>query len=259
MLLSVGMELGINPIAVDDNVKPSKDDEDNDDNNQNKDENTLKTPGGLWTRGIGRRKRCRHDRNVGGKLACGVGCDSEWDGKEEGKGQEEGDGRMAIEDASEGDNKQTKEEREKKEAVLKKMREGLIDPSKAISNPISDPSSSSESNKTKLKRLLQLILLADVVRGDPDPNVNLSPSTSSSKKLFDTVKLNSDHTKLIFRDLMGSEAFCFIVFDGSNDSNNGSDSNDSDSDSNALHNAVVQSEDENFRQTVIQALKLLAH
>lgn len=261
MLMSVGQELksskgaGINKTLSSGNSNNSSSGSCSD--------GLLEVPGGLWTTGLGRRKRCRHSlRNkrqpqVDAETECDKGCDDkEYGIKMEGISSNEQDELSRKEDDKVAMNE--------KEEILKKMKNGTLDPSKNL--PIEayqiarnippldlspDSSCTDTSNMKKLKRMLQLLLLADDLRMDLN---------GKKQKWFDSVKLNSDGTKLIFRsfNIPRAEAFCFIVW-GSKKKEDVDDNNEMQSDTNDRldHSAVVQSEDQNFRRIVIEALQLI--
>ena len=176
---------------------------------------------------------------------------------------------MADEDSAAGEDGQQKNEkievdRNLEMEVLKKMKNGNLDPSKnlpidayeiakniSLSNANSSSPHTDTSNMKKLMRMLQLILLAD------DMRLN---SNGDKQKWFDSVKLNLDGTKLIFRskDILNAEAFCFIVWGHKNKDNVDGKNDEIDGMNDRLdHSAVVQCENEDFRGIVIEALQLI--
>ena len=234
--------------------------------------NLKEIPGGLWTKGIGRRKRCRHNldaKNNGSKMSCDSNCEEDID-----QLKPDIDGETIELDANSDRqariNSQINEEKVKvRDEVLKKMKSGTLDPSKSLSECAlslsksiwvnnSDINSNTNTNNdasgtTKLKRLLQLILIAD--------NSRLN-SKGEKEKLFESVKMNNDNTKIIFRsnDKNGFEAFCYIVWGNENKNEVENERNENsiirnNGEKNGEHNAVVQSDNDGFRMTVIQAMK----
>ena len=235
---------------------------------------TIDTPGGLWTKGVGRRKRCRHstsnNQNKSNNNICDENCDQDVKNENQLITKNAGDtdeeiNRNVIEDEN---------DKERNE-ILKKMKSGLLDPSRSlpeISKNILSNIKESENGETisselKLKRLLRLILLAD------DSRLN---DKKEKEKSFESVKLNSDNTKIIFRSggNNGFEAFCYIVWGkkseigkGDNSQNNGNeDKNGKENGAGTemeigiekegeSHSAVVQCDNDGFKSTVIQALQ----
>ena len=289
MLMSVGEEL----LSTKKVINTSNTNSSNNTSSSNNGSDMKNIPGGLWTRGVGRRKRCRHTKvkNENGDFNCSDECNVKSENGEDGNDGNNGNeiDAMLMEVVRD-------ERDEKEEEVLKKMRGGLLDPSVALSadalhlaknDNISDNNTANSnnnnniaSNTIKLKRMLQLLKLSDDNRKD---------SMGNKQKIFESVKLNSDNTKIIFRNSDGAEAYCYIVWgknrmggvktegdnevdivmrgdeiDGSNNDNTSGSSNENSSDSNGdgdgdgnIHSAVVQSENESFRSTVIQALRLM--
>ena len=208
---------------------------------------TIDTPGGLWTKGVGRRKRCRHstsnNQNKSNNNICDENCDQDVKNENQLITKNAGDtdeeiNRNVIEDEN---------DKERNE-ILKKMKSGLLDPSRSlpaialtISKNILTNLAESEngevaSNELKLKRLLQMILFAD--------NSRLNEKKEKEKS-FESVKLNSDNTKIIFRSSgnNGFEAFCYIVWEIGN--------------AGESHSAVIQCDNDGFKSTVILALQSL--
>ena len=205
----------------------------------------IDTPGGLWTKGVGRRKRCRHtssascdkDKDKINSDTCDENCESDI------KNENQLDGNNGLD---ENRNKMENENDKDRNEVLKKMKNGLLDPSKSlpaialtISKNILTNLTESEngeiaSNELKLKRLLQMILFAD--------NSRLNEKKEKEKS-FESVKLNSDNTKIIFRSSgnNGFEAFCYIVWEIGN--------------AGESHSAVIQCDNDGFKSTVILALQ----
>jgi hypothetical protein len=276
MLLSVGEELKstTKPVKITEINQKEKD----------KMKNLSTVPGGLWTSGTGRRRRCGHTvgkHKIGG--VCGIECDGDNNNNNdiEYSGEGNNGNGNSKERGSNGNSIMEVERNEMREEVLKKMKNGMLDPSKGLpsdaislaknifndNNNNNNNSNSDEkaSSILRLKRLLSLLERADNTR------IN---EKGEKEKLFESVKLNSDNTKLIFRsnDNNGNEAFCFFVW-GNNDNkdknengngDNNEDKNNNDNENgnenkneneNGNHNAVVQSSSESFRKTVIQALK----
>ena len=234
----------------------------------------IDTPGGLWTKGVGRRKRCRHtlsascdkDKDRINSDTCDENCES--DVKYENQldsNNEVNENRNKIENENENDKDRNE--------VLKKMKNGLLDPSRSlpaialtISKNILTHLTAAEngeiaSNELKLKRLLQMILFAD--------NSRLNEKKEKEKS-FESVKLNSDYTKIIFRSSgnNGSEAFCYIVWgkkNGNSDDNNSQNHGNGDNNGNGKeteignagesHSAVIQCDNDGFKSTVILALQ----
>ena len=261
MLMSVGEELKTSKSDIKNKNISNNDNKNNSSSDRGSDSSgttgLLEIPGGLWTTGVGRRKRCRHsngnkkDNGRYEEIECNRGCEEEYGIKAETYYTEK-DEKMKMEEM-EIDRKQEIE-------VLKKMKNGTLDPSKNlpidayeiaknISQPHSDSKSkqSDTSNMKKLMRMLQLILLAD------DMRLN---SNGDKQKWFDSVKLNLEGTKLIFRsnDIVNAEAFCFIVWGHQDKDNVDNENNINDR---LDHSAVVQSDNEDFRRIVIQALQLI--
>ena len=272
----------------------------------------LDTPGAIWTSGVGRRKRCRHSircKKEGGErgseggdgIECGEECTMKTENDTLNSNSNSNDnGQEEVERNRDRKEKKTKED------VIEMMREGTLDPSRNLpknayqiathttDNEVDEKirhennygnnnnnnnynNNNDTTNSKKLKRMLQLLLLADELR------IN---ENGEKRKWFESVKLNTDFTKLIFRSFerQGSEAFCFIIWgDKNNNENNNSEgegknndnSNNNNDENNDQHNidentenkdennmkmnhsAVVQCEDEIFRKTVIQALQLI--
>jgi hypothetical protein len=253
MLLSVGEELKST-------TKPVKITEINE-REKNKKINLSAIPGGLWTSGTGRRRRCGHtvDKNKNG-TGCGVECvgDDRGDMEYSGEGQGNGQGNSSSKENGGNENSKMDVERnEMREEVLKKMKNGLLDPSKALpsdaisiaKNIFNDIDSYDEkvSNVLRLKRFLQLIL-----------NAERSRCEKGEETLFESVKLNSDNTKLNFRskDKIPFDAYCFFVW-GNNDNNerNKDENENKKENENANHNAVISCSNPTFKEIVIQAIK----
>ena len=231
-------------------------------------------PGGLWTKGIGRRKRCRHNldaKNNNSKMVtCDKNCEEEFD-----QLKPEVDGEIVELDVNSDkesriDSQIIEDKMKIRDEVLKRMKSGILDPSKSLSECAlslsksiwvnnGDANSNTNTNNdtsgtTKLKRLLQLILIAD--------NSRLN-SKGEKEKLFESVKMNNDNTKIIFRsnDKNGFEAYCYIVW---GDENKNDDKNENETrtisttnngEKSGEHNAVVHSDNDGFRMTVIHAIK----
>ena len=131
---------------------------------------------------------------------------------------------MAIDTEKESNRNINEDENDKdRNEVLKKMKNGLLDPSRSLpaisknilSNIKESENGESISSELKLKRLLRLLLLAD------DSRLN-----DKKEKSFESVKLNSDNTKIIFRSSgnNGFEAFCYIVWGKKSETGNGNNS-----------------------------------
>ena len=264
MLMSVGEELKSSKIKIKNKIISNNDSKNNSSSGGGSESGTtglLEIPGGLWTTGVGRRKRCRHSKGTKkgygsyAETECNRGCDEECGVK--------------LEDSAGGEDGQQKNEkievdRNLEMEVLKKMKNGNLDPSKnlpidayeiakniSLSNANSSSPHTDTSNMKKLMRMLQLILLAD------DMRLN---SNGDKQKWFDSVKLNLDGTKLIFRskDILNAEAFCFIVWGHKNKDNIDGKNDEIDGINDRLdHSAVVQCENEDFRRIVIEALQLI--
>jgi hypothetical protein len=234
---------------------------------------TIDTPGGLWTKGVGRRKRCRHSTSnnqnkSNNNYVCDENCDQDVKNENQLMMKNELDTDKEI-NRNINDDKNDKDRNE----VLKKMKNGLLDPSRSlpeISKNILSNTNESENGETisselKLRRLLRLILLAD------DSRLN---DKKEKEKSFESVKLNSDNTKIIFRSSgnNGFEAFCYIVWGkkseigkGDNSQNNGNDDKNAKDNGKVTeigiekegesHSAVVQCDNDGFKSTVIQALQ----
>lgn len=233
----------------------------------------IDTPGGLWTKGVGRRKRCRHSTSNNQNKSknsdiCDENCDQDI------KNENQLITKNELDTAKEINGNINEDENDKdRNEVLKKMKNGLLDPSRslpAISKNILSNIKESENGETisselKLKRLLRLILLAD------DSRLN---DKKEKEKSFESVKLNSDNTKIIFRSSgnNGFEAFCYIVWGkkseigkDSNSKNNGNDDKNGKENGTGTeidiekegesHSAVVQCDNDGFKSTVIQALQ----
>jgi len=118
------------------------------------------------------------------------------------------------------------EEDDARELLLKKMKTGLLDPSQAL--PKDAISLTMNDSKMKLISVKESIL------------------NGSHKNIFSSIQLNTNGNTLIFRGQENNnnipEAFCFILWN-TNDNNNNS------------HNAVIKSEDDDFRQKVILAIQ----
>jgi hypothetical protein len=256
MLLSVGEELKST-------TKPLKITEINQKEKEKK-SNLSAIPGGLWTSGTGRRRRCGHtmDKNKNG-TACGVECDRDNRGDVAYSGEGEGNGQSNS--TERGNNEYSKmdvERNEKREEILKKMKNGLLDPSKALpSDAISiaknifndsnekniDSNDEKVSSVLRLKRFLQLVL-----------NAERSRLEKGEKTLFESVKLNSDNTKLNFRskDKIPFDAYCFFVWGNNDNIDKNKDENENENkNENANHSAVISCSDLSFKEIVIQAIK----
>lgn len=229
----------------------------------------IDTPGGLWTKGVGRRKRCRHstsnNQNKSNKNdICDENCDQDVKNENQLISTNQIDPEKEI-NKSNNDDVNDKDRNE----ILKKMKNSLLDPSRSLpaisknilSNIIDSENGETISNELKLKRLLRLILSADDLRLN---------DKKEKEKSFESVKLNSDNTKIIFRSSgnNGFEAFCYIVWGKKNEIGKGNNSeNNGNEDSNGKeteiemekegesHSAVVQCDDDGFKSTVIQALQ----
>ena len=260
MLQSVGEELKTTVVR-----EPAVNDEIKNKNTENTNR-VVDTPGGLWTKGVGRRKRCRH--------ASSVNCDKDKDKMNSDICDENCDTDVKYENQlDENRNKIENENDKDRNDVLKKMKNGLLDPSRSlpaialtISKNILTNLTESEngeiaSNELKLRRLLQMILFAD--------NSRLNEKKEKEKS-FESVKLNSDNTKIIFRSSgnNGFEAFCYIVWGKKNvigDDNNSQDHGNGDTNGKGeeagignvgeTHSAVIQCDDDGFKSTVILALQ----
>jgi hypothetical protein len=146
--------------------------------------------------------------------------------------------------------------------LIKKMKSSELDPRVALSpevvellknqsstttatnivgaGPLEEP-----SHRLKLERLRNLILAAD-----------------KYADVFESIKLNGDHTKLIFRSKTqpAVEAFVFILFSGEEDDVGSSDVTMRGADNGAdgtLHNAVINCSNPEFRQVVSHMLQSL--
>ena len=230
----------------------------------------IDTPGGLWTKGVGRRKRCRH--------ASSVSCDKDKDKDKMNSDicDENCDLDLKYENQSDGNRNKIENENDNdkdRNEVLKRMKNGLLDPSRSLpaialtisknilTNLTESKNGEIASNELKLKRLLQMILFAD--------NSRLNEKKVKEKS-FESVKLNSDNSKIIFRSTgnNGFEAFCYIVWGKKNEIGDGNNSQDhGNGDKNGKgeetgignaeesHNAVIQCDDDGFKSTVILALQ----
>jgi hypothetical protein len=259
MLLSVGEELksATKPVKITEINQKEKE----------KKSNLSAIPGGLWTSGTGRRRRCGHtmDKNKNG-TACGVECESDNRGDmeysgEEGEGNGQGNSNTKVRGGSEH-SKMDVERNEKREEVLKKMKNGLLDPSKALSSDaISiaknifntnnekniDSNDEKVSSVLRLKRFLQLVL-----------NAERSRLEKGEETLFESVKLNSDNTKLNFRskDKIPFDAYCFFVWGNNDNIDKNKDENENENkNENANHSAVISCSNLSFKEIVIQAIK----
>ena len=231
----------------------------------------IDTPGGLWTKGVGRRKRCRHSTSNNQNKSnnndiCDENCDQDV------KNENQLITKNVLDTEKETNRNINENENDKdRNDILKKMKSGLLDPSRSLpeisknflSNIKESENGESISSELKLKRLLRLVLLAD------DSRLN-----DKKEKSFESVKLNSDNTKIIFRSSgnNGFEAFCYIVWgkksetgNGNNSQNNGNDDKNGKENGTGTeieiekegesHSAVIQCDNDGFKSTVIQALQ----
>lgn len=115
--------------------------------------------------------------------------------------------------------------------VLKKMKKGEIDPSKAIpadAVSLALPGAGKAKKASKDKNVTRLTHLKD----------QLSESKTLSGVVED-IQVSADDMKLIFRGKGAEEAFLFVIFGATEK---------------AGHHAVVKSEDDRFRATVLEAI-----
>ena len=115
--------------------------------------------------------------------------------------------------------------------VLKKMKKGEIDPSKAIpadAVSLALPGAGKAKKASKDKNVTRLTHLKD----------QLSESKTLSGVVED-IQVSADDMKLIFRGKGAEEAFLFVIFGATEE---------------AGHHAVVKSEDDRFRATVLEAI-----
>lgn len=118
--------------------------------------------------------------------------------------------------------------------VVKKMKKGEIDPSKAIpadAISLALPGAGKAKKASKDKNMTRLTHLKD----------QLSESETLSG-VVESIQVSADDMKLIFRGKKAEEAFLFVIFGATEK---------------AGHHAVVKSEDETFRATVLKAIENL--
>ena len=229
----------------------------------------------LWTSSC-RRKRCRHAHAP----APGEVCDAlPGQGSGQGPGQGPGQGQGSGLEAGRAASKE----------VLQQMRSGTLDPSKALpaaaaalASAAGGASAPGGDAKARLARLCEQLVVANhppvgkgagqAGRGKKKGSVQGQEGQPAGR--FESIKLNADGTKLIFRgaplaaDAGGaggaggaavSEAYVFVAWEGVAD---GAAAGEAAAAATAIAavgaGAVVQCEDEGFRQAVIAALAALA-
>jgi hypothetical protein len=164
------------------------------------------------------------------------------------------------------------------------MRSGEIDPSKALPPAALALAAAATGNgKARLARLCELLVAANHTsaaaaasasapsaagrrgrKADAAPAPGQGPGPGQGQGRFESIKLNADGTKLIFRGTSSAgeavvEAYVFVAWEtdssvGAGDAAAGGESGE---ESGVGAGAVVQCDDEGFRQAVLAALAAL--
>lgn len=131
----------------------------------------------------------------------------------------------------EHDNTGVDEDNQSENSVVKKMKKGEIDPSKAIpadAVSIAVPGTGKAKKASKDKNIIRLTHLKD----------QLSES-ETLKDVLEDIQVSADDMKLIFRGKQSQEAYLFVIFGATEKTG---------------HHAVVKSEDDDFRATILEAI-----